>query len=142
MTEALLNKPCWVIDILPEQVPRDSTGRYFAVEQYYLRQPRITEIRRCFTDILLKLNCYNGFRVVFPETDREFINPDPDRLDAWINTEQRDLLIFIAGEDALVTLNHDDTYMTVYNPSGRLLDRIRKLASANGLFLWQPPAVT
>ena len=30
MIETLLNKPYWVIDILPEQVPEDSAGRYEA----------------------------------------------------------------------------------------------------------------
>ena len=33
MIETLLNKPYWVIDILPEQVPEDSAGQYFAIEQ-------------------------------------------------------------------------------------------------------------
>ena len=57
MIEALLNKPYWVIDILPEQVPKDSAGHYFAIEQYYLQQPGIMDIHHRFTDILLKLNC-------------------------------------------------------------------------------------
>ena len=34
--EALLEKPCWVLDFLPQRVPADSPGQYFAVEAYLL----------------------------------------------------------------------------------------------------------
>ena len=115
MTEALLNKPYWVVDILPEQVPADSAGRYFAVERYYLRQPGITDIHYRFTDILLKLNCYSDFLVCLPDREQQIRNPEPEVLASWINAEQKDLCIVLEGEDALVTLNHDDTCMTVYS---------------------------
>ena len=46
--------------------------------------------------------------------------------------------IEVDSAEALITLNHDDTCMSVYNPSETLLKRIRDLASANGLFLWKP----
>ena len=57
---------------------------------------------------------------------------------SWINEEQKDLCIVLAEEDVLITLNHDDTYMTVYNPSEALRNRIGSLATAHGLFFWQP----
>ena len=44
--EEMLEKPYWIVDILPERVPADSPGRYFDVEQYYLDESRITELRR------------------------------------------------------------------------------------------------
>ena len=136
--ETLLNKPYWVIDILPEQVPEDSAGQYFAIERYYLQQPGITDIHRRFTAVLLKLNCYSDFLVCFPDQEQQIRNPEPERLAAWINEEQKDLCIVLAEEDVLITLNHDDTCMTVYNPSEALINRIRSLATAHGLFLWQP----
>ncbi|MBR3346018.1 MAG: hypothetical protein IKG37_02940, partial [Solobacterium sp.] len=111
MIETLLNKPYWVIDILPEQVPEDSAGQYFAIEQYYLQQPGITEIHRRFTAILLKLNCYSDFLVCFPDQEQQIRNPEPEKLVSWINEEQKDLCIVLAGEDVLITLNHDDTCM-------------------------------
>ena len=138
MIEALLNNPYWVIDILPVQVPEDSAGQYFAIEQYYLQQPGITDIHRRFTEILLKLNCYSDFLVCFPEQEQQILNPEPERLVSWINTEQKDLCSLLVGEEVLITLNHDDTYMTVYNPSDVLTNRIRSLAMAHGLFFWQP----
>ena len=137
MIETLLNKPYWVIDILPEQVPENSAGQYFAIEQYYL-QTGITDIHRRFTDVLLKLNCYFDFLACLSDQEQQIYNPEPERLVSWINTEQKDLCIVLAGENVLVTLNHDDTYMTVYNPSEALIYRIRNLAIAHGLFCWQP----
>ena len=138
MTEALLDKPYWVIDILPEQVPEGSTGQYFAIEQYYLQQPGITDIHHRFTDILLKLNCYSDFLVCSSDQEQQICNLEPEKLASWINTEQKDLQIILAGEDALITLSHNDTYMTIYNPSEVLINRLRNLALAHGLFLWQP----
>ena len=138
MIEALLNKPYWVIDILPEQVPEDSAGQYFAIEQYYLQQPGITDIHHRFTDILLKLNCYSDFLVCLSDQEQQIRNPEPERLVSWINEEQKDLCIVLAEEDVLITLNHDDTCMTVYNPSEALINRIGSLAMAHGLFFWQP----
>ena len=138
MIEALLNKPYWVIDILPEQVPEGSAGQYFAIEQYYLQQPGITDIHHRFTDILLKLNCYSDFLVCSSDQEQQICNLEPEKLAFWINTEQKDLQIVLAGEDALITLNHNDTYMTIYNPSEVLINRLRNLALAHGLFLWQP----
>lgn len=138
MIETLLNKPYWVIDILPEQVPEDSAGQYFAIEQYYLQQPGIMDIHHRFTAILLKLNCYSDFLVCFPDQEQQIRNPEPEKLVSWINEEQKNLCIVLAGEDVLITLNHDDTYITVYNPSEALINRIGSLAMAQGLFFWQP----
>ena len=139
MTESLLSKPFWVIDILPAQVPEKSAGRFFAVEKYYLQQPLMADLHRRFADILLKLNCYSDLLVSFSGSDQQVCNPEPELLVSWIVSEQKDLCIVLPEENTLITLNHDDTCMTVFNPPESLLDRIRSLAAANGLFLWQPP---
>ena len=138
MIETLLNKPYWVVDFLPEQVPDGSAGQFFAVEGYYLREPALSGLRRRFTDILLKLNCYYDFQVCAADSEEFVRNPAPDVLAARILGAQENLCILLPREDALITLDRDDTCMTVYNPSEILLDRIRLLASAEGLFLWQP----
>ena len=135
--EELFDSPYWVIDILPERVPRDSAGQFFAVEKYYLQPSMMADIHRRFADFLLKLNCYSGFRVFFPDSDLAVVNPPPELLVSWIVSEQKDLCIILTEEDVLITLNHDDTYMTVYNPPDTVVNRIRSLASAGGLFLWQ-----
>lgn len=138
MIETLLNKPYWVIDFLPEQVPDGSAGQFFAVEEYYLREPALSTLRRRFTDILLKLNCYYDFQVCAADSEEFVRNPAPEALASRILGAQENLCILLPREDALITLDRDDTCMTVYNPSETLLNRLRLLATAEGLFLWQP----
>ncbi len=43
--EELLEKPYWVLDILPEQVRKDSPGQYFAVERYFLEPSRMAAVK-------------------------------------------------------------------------------------------------
>ena len=76
--------------------------------------------------------------VSFPDTDLQVSNPAPDQLASWIHSGEKDLCIVLPGENALITLNRDDTCMSVFNPPEPLLNRLRLLAAANGLFLWQP----
>ena len=138
MIEELLNKPYWIIDILPEQVPEGSAGQYFAVERYWQQPHAFAEIRRRFIGILLKLNCYSDFRVCFAGSEEYTLNPAPELLASWILDGQKDLCILLPREDALITLNRDDTWMTLYQPSEALLRRTERLASAEGLFVWKP----
>ena len=56
--EELLQSPYWIIDILPAQVPKDSPGQYFAIEDYYLQEKQLAEIKQKHINIVLKLNCY------------------------------------------------------------------------------------
>lgn len=133
--EELLNKPYWVVDFLPRQVPAKSGGQFFAVEEYYLRSP----LRRRFAEVLLKLNCYYEARVCEPETEKWQVNPPPERLFAWIAENEKDLCVLLPAEDTLITVNRDDLYMTVYGPSRDVLELLRPLSAAAGLFLWQPP---
>ena len=133
--EELLQKPYWVVDFLPRQVPAKSGGQFFAVEEYYLRSP----LRRRFAEVLLKLNCYYEARVCEPETEKWQVNPPPERLFAWIADNEKDLCVLLPAEDTLITVNRDDLYMTVYGPSRDVLELLRPLSAAAGLFLWQPP---
>ena len=133
--EELLQKPYWVVDFLPRQVPAKSGGQFFAVEEYYLRSP----LRRRFAEVLLKLNCYYEARVCEPETEKWQVNPPPERLFAWIADNAKDMCVLLPAEDTLITVNRDDLYMTVYGPSRDVLELLRPLSAAAGLFLWQPP---
>ena len=125
--EELLNKPYWIIDILPERVPENNPGRYFTIEEYW-RRNHLPEIRQKHLSLILKLNCYMELSM-----DGE-INPPPERIRDRM-TEQ-DVSILIG--DALIVSERGDTYMTVYNPDDRLLGLIRRLSAAEGLFVWQP----
>ena len=44
-----------------------------------------------------------------------------------------------AEQNAMIDYDHNDTYLTVYDPGEALLDKVRTLAAAEGLFVWSPP---
>ena len=79
--EEYLNNPYWVIDILPKQVPADGKGQYFRIEKFFLEHPQIDNIYMKFTNILLKLNCYEDINVSYDGEDW-ITNPAPHELEA------------------------------------------------------------
>ena len=138
MLEELLREPFWVVDFLPEQVPADGGGQFFAVERFFLEADRGAALRRRFGELLLKVNCYFDCLAGPPEEGRLRLNPPPGQLFAWVAEEREDLCILLPGEKALITLNRGDTHLTVYHPSGRLLGLMKRLAAGAGLYMWQP----
>lgn len=127
--EERLKEAYWIIDILPKQVPMLSQGQYGSVEQYYLKD---SSLRKKQLNILLKLNCY--YDLVLLSNVGQIRNPEPEQLKSLVGEEYLNMLI---GK-ALIVIDHTDTYMTVYGADHELLDLIRQLASAEGLFVWQP----
>ena len=138
--EEMLEKPYWIVDILPERVPADSQGRYFDVEQYYLDEPRVTELRMKQLGVLLKLYCYCSFTFSFDVGLHWVKNPAPAEIERRLlpNGLAGSIHIMIDGGKTMVVLNLDDTYMTVYDPTERVLELLQKLTSAEGLFIWNP----
>ena len=126
--DELLMKPYWIIDILPEQVPENGPGHFFTIEKYFLHDP---ELRRKQTDLLLKLNCY--FDLTLIRDEAEIKNPAPEK---WTDLIGREYLNVLIG-DALITADNTDTYMTLFGPGEKLLKLTRKLAAAEGLFVWK-----
>ena len=145
--EEYLEKPYWVIDILPKQVPADSKGQYFRIEEYYLEHPQIDAIYRKFTNILLKLNCYEEIDVSQDDGEHQssgekwMTNPAPKDIEAMLMkclSDESMLSVYLKSSDALITISGDDTYMTVYNPSEEAIELLGSLATSEGLFIWKP----
>ena len=137
--EEYLNKPYWVIDILPKQVPADSRGQYFRIEKYFLKHPQIDVIYRKFTNILLKLNCYEDIDMSH-DGDEWITNPDPHELEAALLKSMADRQMFyiiLKSADVLITVSGDYTYMTVYNPKEETVELIGSLVGSEGLFIWR-----
>ena len=124
----LLRKPYWIIDILPKQVPSNSEGQYFAIEQYFLNGERAEIIKRKQLNVILKVNCYKDIVV-----DGLGKNPIPEELTKVMMDHETRILI----HDALLVTEPADTYLTIYNPDEQLLDLITKVASSEGLFTWK-----
>ena len=138
--EELLEKPYWIADILPEQVPADSAGQYFRVEEYYLQQAQMEILHWKYLNIVLKLNCYYDIRFSCDYGEHWELNPAPGLLEKLLTGGSRTdtFHILFDSEQALAVLNSDDTYLTVYHPTEKLLYLLRELARAEGLFVWKP----
>lgn len=138
IVEGLLEKPYWVVDLLPYQVPENSRGQFFAVERYYLEEPWHGRLCRQLADVLLKLNCYHDLTV--NHGDEWLKNPEPALLAEWLTDalQHGHLCSLIDDGESLITASSGDTNLTLYNPSPDLLELVGKLATAAGLFLWQP----
>lgn len=132
------DKPYWILDILPKQVSENGKGQYFKVERHFLSHPERLYPR--FAQTLIKLNCYEDFDLGNP-SEKWIQDPDPETIEIKVAEgfkERKNLLIALKSADTLITFNGDDHYMTVYNPNDSLLDLLRALATAEGLFLWKP----
>ena len=125
--DKLLNTPYWVIDILPAQVPKDSPGQYFTIEDYLLKN-RIAEIKQKHIDIILKLNCYRDISI------EEELNPPPEKISGIM----RERYVYIMVGNSMILSEPDDTHLTLFNPDEELLDLIRSLSPGEGLFVWKP----
>ncbi len=128
--EELLQCPYWIIDILPSQVPEDSPGQFFSVEEYFLQGDRIEEIKQKHIDLVLKLNCYRDISI----SDETVVNPLPQH----IADEMKKRYLYIMVGESMILSEPDDTHLTVFNPDSQLLELIRQIASGEGLFVWKP----
>ena len=124
--EELLEKPYWIIDILPKQVPKDSPGQYFAIEDFFLEE-LLSEIKKKHINVILKLNCYMDITI-----DDEN-NPAPEQ----IRDMMLDRYVYIMLGDAMILSEPDDTHLTIFNPDEKLLELIKEISSAEGLFVWR-----
>ena len=128
--EELLQTPYHIIDILPQRVSEDSPGQYFAIEKYYLEEPRLSEIKQKHINVILKLNCYYSISIDEGVT----FNPPPEE----IAREMRERYLCILADDALIISEPDDTHMTIFNPDEEMLELVRTIAEKEGLFVWKP----
>jgi len=51
---------------------------------------------------------------------------------------KKHLCIALPPEQALIVVPASSTCMELYHPTQRLLDEVRALATASGLFIWKP----
>lgn len=128
--EDLLQGSCWVIDILPRQVSKESGGQYFAVEDYFLDGDRFDAVKEKHIHIVLKLNCYYPLSL----DQGDVVNPSPDHVAEMMR--KRDVSILIG--DALIVSSLDALHLTVYHADGKMLELVRSIACSEGMFVWKP----
>ena len=126
--DELLQKPYWIIDILPEQVPKESKGQFFEIESFFLESSRLASIKQKHINVLLKLNCYYQISI-----DGE-VNPSPEQIVKAVM--ERSLQIMV--DEALILSEPDELHMTVYNLDEKMMKLITAISSGEGLFVWKP----
>ena len=135
----LLEGPYMILDILPEQVPADAPGQYFAADRYFRKPERLRALYRRFAELLIRLNCYDDMAVTFDGCEHWERNPDPETFAQRLEGLPPAGFFRAVFEDreTMMDLDPGDTNMTVFDPRGPFLDRVRSLAAASGLFLWE-----
>ena len=128
--DELYQRPYWIIDILPMQVPKNSPGQYFAIEKYWLHEPHLSNIKQKHINVVLKLNCYRDISF----DDESEVNPAPDLIEETIRNKS----VNIRVGDAVILSEPDDTHMTLFNPDQDLRILIKAIAESEGLCFWQP----
>ena len=124
--EELLDTSYWIIDILPEQVPKDSPGQYFAVEDYFLREQMDT-VKQKHINVILKLNCYRDISI------DGCVNPNPAATAEILRAKYT----FVMLGDSMILSEPDDTHMTLFNADDDLLELVTKISESEGLFVWK-----
>ena len=135
--EELLAKPCWVMDILPRQVPSEERGPYFKIEHYLLNHQQLAER---FANVIVKLNCYENL-TIYRDNDGGTENPEPETIVQWVRESlsgQRPLYVLFRDNNVMLFLTGCDHYMTLFNPDDESLALLRLLAVSENLFVWKP----
>ena len=127
--EKTLEKPYWLIDIVPERISEEK-GEEYALLQEYCEQ-HAEEIRSRFVFFLLKLNCFHDLKIShdYGETFSS--------LDAFPTLAVPSEIYILIDDRNLLTYDTQDTYMTLYDPDEKLLKTVEKLVRSEGLFLWE-----
>lgn len=137
--DELLEKPCYVIDFLPEQVRPDAGGQFFDVEYYLLNSDKHFSLKDKFVNIILKLMCYYHVSIQWESwMDR----PSPQSVEEAVNTIMSNhsgcLNILLPEENVLVVFAWDSLNLSVYNPSEKVQTLMQKIAVSEGVFWWKP----
>lgn len=140
--ERLLGGRFIIADLLPERVPRDSSGDRFAAERYFLNGERGVKLFESFAELLIKLGCY--FDITAADGDGITIEHDGISglrdavMECADGRTRRNFLI--DGEKALIVTDGDCAYLSMYftEESERAARLFGVLAEAAGLFIREP----
>ena len=131
-----LELPYWIIDVFPKQVTEEHSKQYFKVEKYYLSNPHIDELCKRYVKMLIKLSCYTDMAVILP-TGEKVDDSSPETIERLIFA-RKPFFVLLRSADAMIYINGEDTYLTLYNAKAELLELVRALTASEGLFVWQP----
>lgn len=136
----LLNKECYIMDVLPETVAYDSKGQFFDVEYYLLNSSKHTIIKDKFVGVILKAMCYFNTSVLW---NGWIERPDPRIIDEAISVIMENhsgtLNCIFTDINTLLVFDWDCLHVSVYNPPAHTQHIFEQIAWSEGLF-WKTSA--
>ena len=135
LVDQLLEKPCYIIDFLPQKVNENCNGQFFEVENYLLNHYDRFGIRDRIICILLKMMCYYPVSVLWSEWIE---NPKPEQvvyiIDTIMKKQSGELNVIFTNKNALLQFDWDCLNISIYNPNGEMKILFEKIASSEGMF--------
>lgn len=135
IVDRLLEKPCYIVDFLPQQVPQGCGGQFFKVENYFLNEYECYGIRDKFIRIILKTMCYYPVSVY---CGKWIVQPKPEQVVKIINTimenHSGDMNVVFTSKDVLLQFGWDCLNLSVYNPDEEMRILFEKIAMSEGMF--------
>ena len=128
----LLETPCYIIDFLPQQVPKYCGGKFFEVEDYLLNHCESYGLRDRLIRVILKVMCYYPVSVYSNEWIKQ---PTPKQV-VEIIMENRvgDINMLFTSKDALLQFGRDSLNICIYNPDEEMSILFEKIVVSEGLF--------
>lgn len=135
LVDQLLEKPCYIIDFLPQKVKENCNGQFFEVENYLLNHYDRFGIRDRIICTLLKMMCYYPVSVLWGEWIE---NPKPEQvvyiIDTIMKKQSGELNVIFTNKDALLQFDWDCLNISIYNPDAEMKILFEKIASSEGMF--------
>lgn len=138
----LLEKPCYIIDFLPRQVPKDCGGQFFKVETYLLNNYERYDLRDNYIRIILKLMCYYRVSAHWGEWIEQ---PAPEQIAEIIDTIMHNhsgwMDLLFPDKDALLQFEWDCMSLSIYNPDEEMRGLLEQIAWSEGMFFRKAASV-
>lgn len=135
IVDRLLETPCYIIDFLPLQVPKNCAGQYFKVENYFLNHYDRYGVRDRFIRTILKAMCYYPISVYWGEWIEQ---PSPEQIAEIIDTimenHSSDMNMLFTSKDELLQFGWDCLSISIYNLDEEMCMLFEKIATSEGMF--------
>lgn len=135
IVDRLLETPCYIIDFIPQQVPKNCGGQYFKVENYFLNHSDRYGVRDRFIRTILKAMCYYPISVYWGEWIEQ---PSPEQvaeiIDTIMENHSGDMNMVITNKDTLLQFGWDCLNISIYNPDEEMCVLFEKIATSEGMF--------
>ena len=134
MTESLLEKICYVIDILPSQMA--DFEKYSEIEEYYLQEKELDKFAEKIVNIVIKIQGYHEFDIFWGSWKGNVASGELAGLvRKTIRSKDGFLNMLSKKENMLLSIHGQALYMEIYNPTLAAIANLSMLASSEGLFM-------